>query len=332
MEHKDSCQKSPEIPVEDLAERQMLRTRIDEQSSLICVLKHRADETLLRYQARQKINAELEDQVAHREKELDIERNRAEMLKKRFTDLAANNQAIISFMKEHKSQNDRLKLENERLQSENDSLFSQKLHDREVIVQKLTQELKLLREENMNKENEYRMKLAGCESELREQALQHKAEETSLLSQLRDAHQQHKNVMEMCEDLKLKVEDAKEQHALKEVNMKESVTNLTKEKDRLLSLCMERGKAIQEKQDEIQQLETKWREEKKARIEAQDRFELEAETVNADERVKSLQAALNESFTNFQKLNKDLDAFKEHSANLLTQERDLNKKLRHVIG
>ena len=78
------------------------------------------------------------------------------MLKKRFTDLAANNQAIISFMEEHKNQNTRLKLENERLQSENDSLFSQKLHDREVLVQKLTQEIKLLREKYVNKENEYR--------------------------------------------------------------------------------------------------------------------------------------------------------------------------------
>ena len=51
-------------------------------------------------------------------------------------DLAANNQAIIAFMDEYKSQNAQLKLENKQLQSENESLFSQKLQDKEVVVQK----------------------------------------------------------------------------------------------------------------------------------------------------------------------------------------------------
>lgn len=71
-------------------------------------------------------------------------------------DLAANNQAIIAFMDDHKNQNAQLKLENEKLQSENDSLFSQKLQDKEVYVQKLLQDIKQLMEKYTNKENEYR--------------------------------------------------------------------------------------------------------------------------------------------------------------------------------
>ncbi|CAG5865573.1 unnamed protein product, partial [Menidia menidia] len=264
--HNNNGLKSSESPMVE-----MLRSRIDEQSSLICVLKHRADETLLRSQARQKINAELEVQLAHIQNELDMERKRADLLEKRFADLAANNQGIISFMEEHKSQNALLKLENKRLQSENDSLFSQKLHDREVLIQKLSQEIKLLHEKCINQEKEYRTKLTGCESKLREQDLQHKAKETSLLSQLQDAQQKHKDATEMCKDLKQKLEDAREQHASKEINMKESIADLTEERNKLLSLSVERGKVIQEKQVEIQQLETKWREEKKARTMAVDR-------------------------------------------------------------
>ncbi|KAK1902681.1 Collagen alpha-1(XXVIII) chain [Dissostichus eleginoides] len=96
-------------------------------------------------------------------------------------------------------------------------------------------------------------------------------------------------------DLQQKLQKAEEEHALKESNMRESITSLTKEKDKLLYLSMERGKVIQEKQEEIKQLETKWKEEKKALAKAEHRFEKEAEAVNADVKVKSLQCALDES-------------------------------------
>lgn len=136
--------------------REMLWSRIDEQSTLIYTLKKRADETLLRYQALQQINSELEDQLALCQKELQGERKRADMLKYRFTDLAANNEGIINFMEEHKNQNVMLKVENKRLQLENDSLFSEKLHDKEMLVKKLLQENKLLRDKCTANEQEFR--------------------------------------------------------------------------------------------------------------------------------------------------------------------------------
>ncbi|XP_047457721.1 coiled-coil domain-containing protein 89 isoform X1 [Mugil cephalus] len=332
VEHKDSIQKSLQnIATDDTTER-ILRSRIDEQSSLICILKQRADEMLLRCQALQKINKELEDQVTDCQNELNTERRKSDMLEKRFMDLAANNQAIIVFMEEYKNQNAQFVLENKRLRAENESLFSKKLQDKEVMVCKLKQEIKLLTETHTHKENEYREKLAESESVLLEQATQHKVNETSLHDQLHDAHQQHREVLERCEDLKLKLQETKEQLALKETSMRESSTSFTKEKDKLLCIAMERGKVIQEKNAEIQQLKIKWKEEKQARVKAQDRFELESEAVNADLKVKSLQSALNESMAKFEKLNMDLEAFKEHSTNLLKQERELNKKLRHMTG
>ncbi|KAM6934183.1 coiled-coil domain-containing protein 89 [Xenentodon cancila] len=331
MEHIDSTQKSPEdtqsLLVEDLSDRMMLRSRLDEDANLIYMLKQRADELLLRYQALRKINTELEDKVALCNKELDSERQRSAISEERFASLAANNQAIISFMEEHKNQNVQLRQENDQLRSENNSLFSHKLHSGELLIQKLKEEIKMLREEIINNENEHREKLSESESKREEQAAQHKAQEASLLTQLRDARQQHTDAVETSKDSKLKLEEAKEQHAMKELNLKEIITNLTRENDKLLRLTMERGKVIQEKQKEIQELETSWRDEKKTRIEAQDRFEVEAEAVNADLRVRSLQSALDDSTTKLQESIMDFDAFKEHSANLLAKERELNKRL-----
>lgn len=154
----DSIQKSLEklrsLSTEDT--REALKSRIDEQSCLIIILKQRADDLLLRYQAQQKISADLEGRVTDCQEQLDRERKKVELIERRFMDLAGNNESIIVFMDEYKMQNAQLKLENKELQAENDTLFSRKLQDKEALVQKLTEEVKQLTEKYTNKEKEYR--------------------------------------------------------------------------------------------------------------------------------------------------------------------------------
>ncbi|XP_074551596.1 coiled-coil domain-containing protein 89 [Halichoeres trimaculatus] len=327
-----SLAKVGNLSVDDPTDTGMLRSRINQQSDLICMLKHRADELLLRCEALKKINAELESSTKDYQTELESERKKANLIGKRFNDLANNNQAIIAFMDEYKSQNGLLKQENKQLQAENDTLFSQKLQDKEICVQNLQQEIKELMAKCTNKENEHREKLADYQSKLQEQARQHQAKEDLLLDQLHDTKQQQRDTEEMCRDLKLKLEKAEEEHAQRELKLRESITSLNREKDKLLQLSMDRGKLIQEKQEEIQQLEIRLKEEKKARAKAENRFHKEAEAVNADLKVKSLQSTLDEATTKYSQFKKEFEAYKEHSTNLLTQERELNKKLRHMVG
>ncbi|XP_056281352.1 coiled-coil domain-containing protein 89 [Pseudoliparis swirei] len=332
----DSIRKSLEklcgLSTEDATDTAMLRSRIDEQSGLICMLKQRADEVLLRCQALEMLNVDQEGRATDCQKELDREKKKSELLERRFMILAVNNDAIIAFMDEYKQQNAQLKLVNKQLRLENETLFSQKLHDKEVFVQKLKQDIKQLTEKYTNKDKEYRDKLSGCQSELLEQTTQHQAKDASLLDQLHDAQKQQRDAAEMHNELKMKLQKTEEEQALKTIHLRESITSLAKERDTLLYLSLERGKVIQEKQEKIQQLETKWKEEKKARAKAEDRFAQEAEAVNADVKVKWIQSALDESTLKFGKLKEDFEAFKDHSTNLLLQERELNKKLRHMMG
>ncbi|KAM4609462.1 coiled-coil domain-containing protein 89 [Polymixia lowei] len=277
-EDTDSVQRSTEklrgLNPGEKTETWILRSRLDEQSNLICIQKQRADEMLIRCEALQKINTELEGLVADGQKELNFERNKSTMLEKRFMDLAANHQEIITFKDEYKRQNGNLRQENKQLRLENETNFSQKLQDTESLVHQLTQE----------------------------------------------------------NNLKCQLQRAGDDCALKEIKMKENIINLTKEKDKFLNLSMERGKVIQEKQEEIHQLETKFKEEEKARAKVEDRFKQEAAAVNVNLKVKDLQCALDESMKNCKKLKEDFEAYKEHSTNLLTQEKELNAKLRHMIG
>ncbi|XP_041663545.1 coiled-coil domain-containing protein 89 [Cheilinus undulatus] len=318
--------------LDETTETGMLRSRIDEQSGLICMLKQRADELLLRCEALQKINTELESCMKDCETELDSERKKADQMEKRFKDLASNNQAIIAFMTEYKNQNGLLKLENKELQTENETLFSKKLEDKEVLVQKLTQEIKQLTETFTKKENGYREKLSECQLKLKEQATQHQTKEASLLDELKDVQKQQRDAVGLCKDLQMKLQKVGEEHALKETDMQESIRSVTRAKDKLLQLSFERGTLIQEKQEVILQIEKKLKDEKKARAKAEDRFQKEAEAVNADLRVTSLQSALDEATAKYRQFKLDFDAYKEHSSSLLLQERELNKKLRHMMG
>lgn len=120
------------------------------------MLKQRADEVLLRCQALEMLNVDQEGRATDCQKELDREKKKSELLERRFMVLAANNDAIIAFMDEYKQQNAQLKLVNKQLRLENETLFSQKLHDKEVFVQKLKQDIKQLTEKYTNKEKEYR--------------------------------------------------------------------------------------------------------------------------------------------------------------------------------
>ncbi|XP_020568769.1 coiled-coil domain-containing protein 89 isoform X1 [Oryzias latipes] len=288
---KDSILKSFKNPltfaIDDLEEKKMLRSRIEEQSKLILLLKHRADETLLRYLAMQNINSELNDQVAQMQNELISKTEHIEALEIRCNDLAIDKNA----MEFQKKQSVQLMRENQQLRKE----------------------------------------LATCELKLQEQAAQLKSREEFLLGQLCDAQQRHTDAVKMCEDFEQKLEEVGKQHAVMESNKKESTSNVKKGKNKLLK--MKKSKIIQEKEEEIRQLEVKWKEEKKGRIEAQKRFELEAEAaVNTDLRVKSLQSDLEESKAKFKKLSMDFKALTEHSTNLLEQERNLNKRLRDAIG
>lgn len=132
-----------------------LRSRLNEQTNLIRILKLKVDQLTLQCQSPQRVNTELKGKLVERQEEVDKERRRAELLEKRFAQLASNNQGIISFMEEYKYQNAKLNLENKELLEENQTLFCKKVQQREAFIQKLLDDTKRMTDEFTKKENEY---------------------------------------------------------------------------------------------------------------------------------------------------------------------------------
>jgi len=77
------------------SENALLRSRIDEQSQLIMILKQRSDESLATARASDARCSDLEDQRLQLKQDLELTIKRCNMLDTRFNDLASNHQQMI---------------------------------------------------------------------------------------------------------------------------------------------------------------------------------------------------------------------------------------------
>ncbi|XP_069890756.1 coiled-coil domain-containing protein 89 [Dipodomys merriami] len=316
---------------EEKGEKAMLRSRILEQSQLICILKRRSDEALERCQILELLNTELEEKGAQAAEKLKTQKERARKLEERFKTLADNHELMIRFKDEHKNQNIKLREENEKLKLENESLFCQALQDKEAKVLQLT-----ARSEALAKELEtLKQKHAwdACQAQAREkelralqsqQACAYAKETDQLRNQLQGLKQQHQQAEEQ-------MAKAQETHNSLSLELQTRLQAVTREKEELLQLSMERGKVLQNKQAEIRQLEEKLEVVAAARKLAQERFEQEAAAVDCNLRVRELQRQVDGIQKAYDELRLQSEAFKKHSLALLSKERELNAKLRHLF-
>lgn len=109
---------------------------------------------LLRCQALERVNSELQNLQVNMQTELRNEQGKSEQLEQRFMDLTANHRELINYKDEYKSKNAELIKENKRLQEENEKLFSKELQEKKDTLHKLSQELSNLTEKHIHLENE----------------------------------------------------------------------------------------------------------------------------------------------------------------------------------
>ncbi|XP_021023661.1 coiled-coil domain-containing protein 89 [Mus caroli] len=316
---------------EEKGEKAMLRSRIQEQSQLICILKRRSDEALERCQILELLNSELEEKRLQEMEKLKAQSEHVQKLENHFMILASNHEQMIRFKDAHKSENVKLKEENARLRQENNSLFSQALKDQEAKVLELTtlnkalvEELEVLKQRcahEASKAQAREKELLGLQNQ---QACDHAKETEELRSQLQSIKQQHQQATEQM---------GKDQEANLNLNqeLQARLQTVLREKEELLQLSMERGKVLQSKQAEIRQLEEKLESAAMAKKHALERFEQEAVAVDSNLRVRELQRRVDGIQKAYDELRLQSEAFKKHSLDLLSKERELNAKLRHLF-
>ncbi|XP_067843424.1 coiled-coil domain-containing protein 89 isoform X1 [Heptranchias perlo] len=338
---------------DDKTENALLRSRIDEQSQLICILKLRADEFLQRCQTLEIINTELEKQCEDFKQQLKGELKQSARLEERFMDLASNHQEIIKFKDEYKRQNAELRQQNEKLQRENENLFCKSLQQKNDQIFKLSDELGKCLKKYKALEQECKHITQNLQTKESEFLEKQTSTEKFYLNEMQSLKVKLKESEERCNGMysnkyavltlqlipihqvaELKQKEAAEMTKTrnhKETELQHKLHVVTQEKEELLKLSMQRGKIIQDKQKEIQLLEEKLRLTEKAKKDAEERFQYEAAVVNATVKVKELQQRYYKSQQDYTDLEREFEAFKKHNNDLLTKEKELNAKLRHLI-
>ncbi|XP_067843426.1 coiled-coil domain-containing protein 89 isoform X2 [Heptranchias perlo] len=319
---------------DDKTENALLRSRIDEQSQLICILKLRADEFLQRCQTLEIINTELEKQCEDFKQQLKGELKQSARLEERFMDLASNHQEIIKFKDEYKRQNAELRQQNEKLQRENENLFCKSLQQKNDQIFKLSDELGKCLKKYKALEQECKHITQNLQTKESEFLEKQTSTEKFYLNEMQSLKVKLKESEERCNVAELKQKEAAEMTKTrnhKETELQHKLHVVTQEKEELLKLSMQRGKIIQDKQKEIQLLEEKLRLTEKAKKDAEERFQYEAAVVNATVKVKELQQRYYKSQQDYTDLEREFEAFKKHNNDLLTKEKELNAKLRHLI-
>ncbi|XP_060600942.1 coiled-coil domain-containing protein 89-like [Ruditapes philippinarum] len=317
---------------DDKTENAMLRSRIDEQSQLIMILKNRADEAFSRTSTLERINKELTEFRDNAQENINHEIRKFNILDKRFNDLASNHEEMIKYKDEYKRVNVELRQENDRLKDENARLFSKAIVEKDDKIRLLEGKLASVKDQYSSLETKYRQAIQegrAREETLRQeiQAIQDKMkiDIKALQHKLSDTEERLKGA-----NYKLQNQIDGRQNAVSEATSK--IQQLTKEKDELLELAMQRGKIVQKEQSDNKVLKKKITDMEKSVFEMQEKFEREAAAVNANRAVKKLRDDLDDAESRANDVTKEFDAYKKHTTALLKKEKELNERLRHLCG
>ena len=105
----ESMIKLRNISMEEKTEIGMLKSRVDDQSRLIMMLKQRCDDYIHKNMALETLNQELMDQKENIERDLDELKHKYKQLMSRFETLSNYNEEIIKIKDDYKQNNNELK-------------------------------------------------------------------------------------------------------------------------------------------------------------------------------------------------------------------------------
>ncbi|XP_074659199.1 coiled-coil domain-containing protein 89-like [Tubulanus polymorphus] len=331
-EMQANLEKLRNLASDDKTENAMLRGRIDEQSELIMILKNRSDENIVRSQALEKLNADQERQLREATDALALETMKFRMLEDRFGVLAENHEEMIRIKDEYKRLNEELRRRNEKLKSDNEGLFSEAIVERDEKIGALQTELSRLKtryadldSQYKKIEAEYSTTKAVFDGKWKQQEKNHEKSVSDLRKQLKTAEQELKVTRNRLEAERTNKQSMDDDSAKK-------LQQITREKDELLDLCMNRGKIIQDKQTENKKLLSKIEEMEKLVKEMELKFEREAAAVNSNVAVRKMRQDVEEAEKKYNSIVQEYNAYKKHTNSLIQKERDLNAKLRHLMG
>merc|ERR1711970_1593864 len=294
-----------------------MQSRIDEQSELICILKKRADQLLTESKSNERRLKNAEKTNADLVLQLKNERQRVQMVEDRFGELSDNHGELIKFKDMHKNSATRLREENDILRSQNESIMTPALleKDRQIEEWKLKNQHLYEKIEQLELEN----------SSLKHEVEILKKSETQKSLKLVDLSKEIEHIMKERDEIQTVKEN--------ELNKLESKWNrdyskVKTEKDELFLTSLDRGKRLQAKEDDISRLQSEIND-LNSKIRAIDSEWRDAKNkLSKDATFKRLSLENEKLKGAMEAKNREFEAYKNHTNELLEKEKFLNKRLR----
>ncbi|KAM9300316.1 coiled-coil domain-containing protein 89 [Morus bassanus] len=317
---------------EEKSKKALLCSHLEQQHHLTCTLKKKADDAHKRCEGLEQLDMELEKLRTEDAVKMKTQTQRIQHLEGRFTDRANNHDKMIQLKDEHRERHMQLWEENKRLRQENKTLFSRTAGQKEAEVlqlaaqaRKLSQLLDSLQEKcayEIHRAQEQEKQLLEAQSQ---RASAYAWEVDSLKTQLQHLQEKHQQTV-------ARAEHTESQRRAEGSELQAQLERANEEKEQLLNLAMERDKALQDKQREIQQLGKKLESAEKARKRTGMHVVKEAAAADNDLKVRELRRQLESSKQAYSELSLQFDAHRKHSTDLLAKEKALNVKLRHFVA
>lgn len=274
-----------------------LESRVEQQSTLIAMMKQRLDDTLRELQ---EVRGLCEQHMAEAQavsQQLAEESGARELVEERFRQLVYNHEEMIKIKDEYKSTCIQLRKE----------LAGSSERDREEVAA-VQSELQGVREGRRDAE-------ARC---------------VELEAGLRDLTAQHETACAEAVKYKQKVEAFRT--AVEEAHCKhrEGVGVWERQTELLTQQLADREAEVTCKDERVCALTSQL---EQAKIElqiAQRKFQLQANEVNTDKEVVRLRAEVQQEREKNGSLDTEFVAYRKHSSQLLAQEREINHRLRHL--
>ncbi|NXU36457.1 CCD89 protein, partial [Drymodes brunneopygia] len=313
------------------SEEVLLLSHLEQHHHLVSMLKKKADDTHEHCRDLEQLNMELEKLRAEDAAKIKSQTQRIQYLEGRFMDLAENHEKMIQFKNEHKKRHMQLWEENRHLRQDREALFSQAVREKEAEVLQLTAQARKFSEQLCSLQEKYAYESHRAQEREKEllEAQSHQAD--AYTQEVDSLKKQLQLLQERQHQAAARAEQAESQLRAQGSEIQAKLERACEEKEQLLNLAMERGKALQDKEREIQKLE-----EKLEAVEATQRagrcLKKEAAAAHKDLKVQELQGQLECSKQAYNELLLRFEAYRKHSMDLLAKERALNVKLRHFVA
>ncbi|XP_053826268.1 LOW QUALITY PROTEIN: coiled-coil domain-containing protein 89 [Vidua macroura] len=312
------------------SEEVLLLSHLEQYHHLVSILKKKVDDTHKHCRDLEQLNMELERLRGEDAVKIKTQTQRIQYLEGCFMDQFKNHEKMIQFKNEHKNQHMQLWEESKCLRQDREALFSQAVREKEAKVlwlaaqaRKLSQQLSSLQEKYVyesHRAQEREKELLEAQSQQADAYAQEVASLKKQLQLLQERHQQAAARAKLAET---------QQRALGS-ELQAKLERAHEEKEQLLNLAMERSKALQDKEWEIQKLEEKLETMEEAMQRAGRCLKKEAAAV--DLKVQEFQGQLVCSKQVYNELLLQFDTYRKHSMDLLTKERALNVTLHHFVA